>query len=61
MPAVGFGNGLDSGSVGRFAVSASPPPLLLAWARKSALSGVCPLADCTRMTSSAGSAGAGFS
>ena len=59
-PAIGFGTGLDSGSVGRLALSLSPPPVLLAWARKSALSGASPLADCTRITSSEGSDGAGL-
>ncbi|MFZ1390990.1 MAG: hypothetical protein WAS23_05300, partial [Dokdonella sp.] len=43
MPAIGFGIGLLSGSVGRLAFSVSPPPELLAWARKSAVSGALPL------------------
>jgi hypothetical protein len=61
MPGMGFGTLLVSESVGRLACSDSPPPLLLAWARKSALSGALPLAACSRITSSAGSDGAAFS
>src|SRR5690606_4549912 len=45
---------------GRRAASEPPPPLLLAWARKSAFSASLPLADCTRITSSDGSDAGGF-
>ena len=45
---------------GRAALSLWPPPRLLAWARKSALSGACWLATFTRVTSSVGRLGAGL-
>src|SRR4051794_29329626 len=61
MPETAFGIALDSGSDGRFAFSAVPPPALFACARKSAFSGFSSLADCTRITSIDGSCGAGFS
>jgi hypothetical protein len=57
---IGLGQRAGEFCDGRAARSLWPPPLLLAWARKSALSGACWFATLTRVTSSVGRLGLGF-
>ena len=61
MPDAACGSGPDCASRGRVLLSCSPPPWLLAWARKSACFGVSAEVVWVRITSSVGITGAASS